>query len=128
MIDGWNSIDSQDFEVGGAIGFTYDPNPALSLRSGFAINPGTTGVPVMPLLSLRWRFADDWTLNFGFPRTSIDYQLNSKLRLSPLKLDFEGGTFHTNSVYGNSVGAPILTTARSTTAKSASARRPITPS
>ena len=108
LLDGWNQVESGDFQLGGALGANYEVNPDLSLRFGVAINPGTTGLPVMPLLGLRWRFAEAWSLNFGFPRTSIDYQILPNLRLSPLELGFEGGSFHTDSTYGNSVGMPNL--------------------
>ncbi len=108
MIDGWDQIESQDFQLGGILGATYDPSQDLSLRVGVAINPGTTGLPVMPVLDLRWRFADAWTLNFGFPRTSIDYQLLPNLRLSPIEIGFEGGSFHTDKTYGSSVGMEDL--------------------
>ena len=108
LLDGWDQIQSGDVQVGGALGATYEANPNLSLRFGAAINPGTTGLPVMPLLGLRWRFADAWALNFGFPRTSIDYQILPNLRLSPIEIGFEGGSFHTDSTYGNSVGMPNL--------------------
>jgi len=108
MIDGWNQVESQDFQLGGALGATYDPNSDLSLRFGLNINPGKTGLPVMPILGVRWHFAKPWTLNFGFPRTSLDYQLLPNLRLSPIELGFEGGSFHTDKTYGNSVGMSQL--------------------
>ncbi len=104
LIDNWDQIESQDFQVGGALGAIYDPNPDLSLRFGLAVNPGSIGTPVLPLLGLRWQFAKPWTLNFGFPRTAIDYQLLPNLRLSPIEISFNGGSFHTSKTYGNSVG------------------------
>ncbi len=108
LIDGWNQIESQDFQLGGAIGATYDPNQDLSLRFGLAINPGSLDTPVLPLLGVRWHFAKPWTLNFGFPRTSLDYQLLPNLRLSPVEVNFNGGSFHTSKTYGNSVGMAQL--------------------
>jgi hypothetical protein len=62
----------------------------------------------LPVIGVRWRFTQDWTLNFGFPRTSIDYQILSNLRVSPLEVGFEGGDFHTSKTYGNSVGDSYL--------------------
>jgi long-subunit fatty acid transport protein len=108
MIDGWNQIESQDFQVGGMVGANYEFNKDLSLRFGLGINPGETGIPVMPILGVRWRFTDLWTLNFGFPRTSVDYQILPNLRLSPIEVGFEGGSFHTNKTYGSLVGMPQL--------------------
>ncbi|MEJ0000470.1 MAG: DUF6268 family outer membrane beta-barrel protein [Verrucomicrobiota bacterium] len=108
LIDNWDQIQSQDFQVGGVLGAIYDPNPDLSVRFGLAANPGSIGTPVLPILGVRWKFADQWTLNFGFPRTAIDYQLLPYLRLSPLEVSFNGGSYHTSKSYGNSVGMPQL--------------------
>ncbi len=108
LIDNWNQIESQEFQLGGALGATYDPNPHLSLRFGVAVNPGAIGTPVLPVLGLRWQFAEPWTLQFGFPRTAIDYQLLPNLRLSPLEIGFNGGSFHTGKSYGGSVGMAQL--------------------
>jgi hypothetical protein len=107
-IDNLDQVESQDFQLGGALGATYDPNQDLSLRFGLAINPGAIGTPVLPVLGLRWHFAKPWTLNFGFPRTSLDYQLLPNLRLSPIEVGFEGGSFHTSKTYGDSVGMSQL--------------------
>jgi hypothetical protein len=108
IVDGWDNIESNDFEIGGVIGATYDPNPNLSIRGGLGINPSGIDIPVLPVIGVRWRFTQDWTLNFGFPRTSIDYQILSNLRVSPLEVGFEGGDFHTSKTYGNSVGDSYL--------------------
>lgn len=108
LIDNFDQVESSDFQLGGAVGATYEPNANLSVRMGFVINPGSIGTPVLPILGLRWKFADQWTLNFGFPRTAIDYQLLPNLRLSPLELSFNGGSYHTSKTYGNSVGDPDL--------------------
>ena len=108
LIDGWGQIESQDFQVGGMVGANYDFNKDLKLSFGLAVNPGTTGLPVMPIVGVRWGFAKLWTLNFGFPRTSIDYQILPNLRISPIELGFEGGSFHTSKNYGDSVGMSQL--------------------
>jgi opacity protein-like surface antigen len=108
LIDGWNQIESQDFQVGGMVGANYEFNQDLRLSFGLAVNPGTTGLPVMPMVGVRWGFAKLWTLNFGFPRTSIDYQILPNLRISPVELGFEGGSFHTSKTYGDSVGMSQL--------------------
>jgi len=108
LIDNADQIESQSFEVGGAIGATYDFNPDLSLRFGLGINPGALGIPVVPMVGVRWHFAKPWTLNVGFPRTSLDYQLLPNLRLSPIEVGFQGGSFHTSKTYGDSVGMSKL--------------------
>ncbi len=109
MIDVWDNIQSQDFDFRGGIGATYQRNKDLSLVFGLGIDPDySLGIPVIPFLGLHCHFADQWNLNFGFPKTSIDYQLLPNLRLSPIELGFEGGSFHTSKSYGSSVGDPQL--------------------
>lgn len=108
LIDGWDQIESQEFQLGGALGVTYDLNPNLSFRFGLAVNPDVVGVPVLPILGVRWLFAEPWTLNLGFPRTSLDYQLLPNLRISPIEIGFQGGSFHTSKSYGDSVGMSQL--------------------
>lgn len=108
LLNGWDEIQSQDIRLGVTVGATYEFNNDLSGRFGLAINSGQEDSPVIPLVGLNWHFAEFWTLNFGFPKTSIDYQLFEKLRLSVIELGFQGGTYHTGSSYGNSVGHPEL--------------------
>jgi len=108
LIDGWGQIESQDFQVGGMVGANYDLDKDLKLSFGLVVNPGTTGLPVMPMAGVRWGFAKLWMLNFGFPQTSIDYQILPNLRVFPIELGFEGGCFHTSKTYGDSVGMSQL--------------------
>jgi opacity protein-like surface antigen len=108
LIENWDQIQSQDFQAGGVVGATYDPNPNLSLSFALIANPGSIGTPVLPILGVRWKFAELWTLNAGFPRTAIDYQLLPNLRISPIELSFSGGSFHTSKSYGDSVGMSQL--------------------
>lgn len=108
LVNGWDSVDSENFDISGAVGASYEVNKDLSLRFGLGINPGTSSIPVLPIVGVRWKFEKDWTLNLGFPRTAIDYQLLPNLRLTPIELGFEGGSFHTGKTYGDSVGMPQL--------------------
>ena len=108
MIDNGDHIGSQDFRVGGILGATYNPSRTLSLQFGVVVNPDSLGSPVLPAVGVRWEFADLWTLNFGFPRTSIDHQLLPNLTLSLIKVGFEGGSFHTSKTYGDAMGRPQL--------------------
>lgn len=108
LLNGWDAIGSEEFQLGGALGASYEFNPALSLRFGFALNSGWADSPVIPLLGLNWRFAEAWTLNLGFPKTAVEYQVLPQLRLSVVELAFQGGTYHTGNSYGNSVGRSDL--------------------
>ncbi len=108
LMQGWDRVDAQEVEIGGMLGATYIVNPDLVFTFGLGVNPGTDGIPVLPIAGVRWKFEKDWTLNVGVPRTSIDYQLLPNLRLSPLLVGFEGGEFHTSKTYGTNVGLPQL--------------------
>jgi hypothetical protein len=103
MVSGWDNIESQNVEFAGAVGAEYEYNPDFSVKFGLAINPGVEDIPVMPLLGVRWHFAPQWTLNAGFPRTALDYQVLTNLRLS-IESSFMGGTYKTSSSYGNDSG------------------------
>ncbi|PAW79116.1 MAG: hypothetical protein B9S32_03935 [Verrucomicrobia bacterium Tous-C9LFEB] len=108
LLNSWDEISSQDIRMGGAVGAVYEFNKDLSVQFGLALNPGQKDWLIIPLLGLNWRFAESWTLNLGLPKTSIDYQLSQKLRLSVIEMAFHGGTYRTGSTYGNSVGRPEL--------------------
>lgn len=107
LVNDWDSIDSKNVSLAGALGAHYEFNKDLAVQFGLAFNPDLDNVPVIPLLGLNWHFADQWTLNFGFPRTAIDYQVLTNLRLS-LETAFLGGEYQTSSTYGNDVGNPQL--------------------
>ncbi len=107
LINGWDEIEAKNVTWAGGFGAHYDFNKDLSIQFGLGVNPGTDRLPILPILGVRWAFADKWTLNAGFPRTAIDYQLLSNLTLS-LETSFLGGTYETSSTYGDSVGRSEL--------------------
>ncbi len=108
LMDGWDRVNSQEVAFGGMLGARYDVNRDLAFTFGLGINPGNNGLPVMPLVGVHWGFAKDWTLDVGIPRTAVSYQLLPNLRLNPLLVGFDGGTFHTSKTYGNAFGMPQL--------------------
>ncbi len=108
IIDGFN-IYSNDLTFSGALGAVYKPSKTLAVRFGLAVDSDNgTGLPVMPLLALKWDFAKDWDLNLGLPRTSVDWQILPNLQVSPLMAEFMGGSYHTSKSYGDRVGLPEL--------------------
>lgn len=107
LVNGWDDIGSNNITWSGGFGAQHEFNKDLSLQFGLGVNPGTDNLPILPLLGLRWHFADQWTLNVGFPRTAIDYQVLPNLQLS-LETSFFGGTYQTGSTYGSDTGHPEL--------------------
>ncbi len=104
-VNGWGR---SYFLLSGAAGANWKVNPDLSFTFGLAVNPeGVSDLPVIPLIGAHWHFEDQWTLNVGLPRTSIEYALTKELHFwaGP---SFEGGSFKTGSSYGNAFGRPDL--------------------
>lgn len=48
--------------------------------------------PLLPVLGVRWKFAPDWDLELGFPRTGVTWQANDRLALH-LDAGFQGGSY-----------------------------------
>lgn len=49
---------------------------------------------VFPMIGLRWKFAPDWSLLVGFPRTGISYQASEALTLTAGLMGMQGGTYY----------------------------------
>ncbi len=60
--------------------------------------------PVLPFVGVRWRFADDWSLNLAFPRTGVAWQLSPHLTLDA-GVSLQGGTYHVSKNLGTPAGA-----------------------
>ncbi len=104
-VNGWNG--STYVHLTGGAGATYTWNPDLSLTFGLVASPGAFNTPVLPMASLKWRFADKWTLVAGLPRTSLTYALCDKVNLWGAA-SIEGGEFKTGDNYGTAAGRPDL--------------------
>ncbi len=60
--------------------------------------------PVLPFVGVRWRFADDWSLNLAFPRSGVVWQLSPDLALDA-GVSLQGGTYHISKSLGSPAGA-----------------------
>lgn len=67
-------------------------SPTFSWSFG-VIGRTRADTPVLPVLGLDWRFAPDWKLTVGFPRTGVAYQFTSRLSLTA-GVTVQGGTYH----------------------------------
>ena len=63
--------------------------------------------PVLPAVGVRWKFADEWTLNLQFPRPRLEYDFDKQLQFY-LGADIKAGTFIVNDHFGTDRGAPRL--------------------
>ncbi|MBC7365984.1 MAG: hypothetical protein H7343_04085 [Undibacterium sp.] len=69
----------------------YSPSPELTWTFGVAAN-AFNDHPILPVVGVRWKFAPDWELDLGFPRTGVSYRMNSRLSLRT-GLSFLGGNY-----------------------------------
>ncbi len=58
----------------------YVPSDTLTWTFGLTVN-AFNDRPVLPVVGVRWKFAPDWQLDVGFPRTAVTYTVNSALSL-----------------------------------------------
>ena len=58
----------------------YVPNEQLTWTFGLTAN-AFNDRPVLPVVGVRWKFAPDWQLDVGFPRTGVSYRVDSQLTL-----------------------------------------------
>ena len=63
--------------------------------------------PVLPAIGIRWKFADDWTLNLQLPQPRLEYDVNDKLQ-AYLGARILAGTFVVNDHFGDDHGRPQL--------------------
>lgn len=97
-----DSIDSQEIGIGGLLRATYKWRPNLTATLGLAVNPDRD-VPVLPVAGVRWEISDNWTLNLMFPRSSLDYHVNSKWTLYT-GLSGEFTVFRADNDLGDKIG------------------------
>jgi hypothetical protein len=58
---------------------------------------------VLPFATLRWKFAPDWSLSVGFPRTGVFYQASESLQLG-LGISMQGGVYHVSDAPAAGLG------------------------
>lgn len=97
----WRHVDAPLF-----LGAAYLANPDLQWLLGVRIAMRSE-YPVIPAVGVRWKFADDWTLNALFPSPRVEYELSSSVKLH-LGADFRGGYFRVGDTFGSDRGAPEL--------------------
>jgi hypothetical protein len=63
--------------------------------------------PVLPALGVRWKFADDWTLNFLLPHPRLEYEFNERLK-AYMGAVIKAGTFKVGDRFGDDHGRSDL--------------------
>lgn len=76
------------------VGVRWQATPGVALSFGVAYDSMARGsLRVLPIVGIEWGFAHSWSVNVGFPETSLVYAITDSLKLA-LKLEGTGGTYH----------------------------------
>lgn len=105
----FEDIDINDFQIPATIGFGYSPNRDLQWFFGARIG-FSNDIPILPVAGVRWKFAEDWTLNLLIPRPRITYQINEQWQAFAGG-ELKGGTYRMGSDFGTQAGNPALNNA-----------------
>jgi len=99
-----DSVDGGDIGIGGMVRATYKWQPNLTVAMGFAVEPDRD-VPVLPAAGLRWGIRTNLSLSLMYPRSGLDYRLNSRLTLF---VGFDGNfaVFRGDQDLGDKIGKP----------------------
>lgn len=95
-------LSSRDFNAPLIIGASYLVNKDLQWVVGMSIDLWRD-MPVLPGAGVRWKFADQWVLNFILPKPRVEYEL---LKSTTLYVggEMKGGSYMVNGQFGNSHG------------------------
>jgi opacity protein-like surface antigen len=97
-----DDVESSGIGIGGMVRATYKWRPDLTVAIGFAVDPDRD-VPVLPAGGLRWDIRTNLTLSVMYPRSGLDYRLNSKLSLFA-GFDGEFTVFRADNNLGDKIG------------------------
>lgn len=95
-------LSSRDINVPVIIGASYLVNKDLQWVFGLSIDMWRE-YPVLPGAGVRWKFADQWVLNFILPKPRVEYELDKATTLF-VGGDLKGGTYMVNGDFGKSHG------------------------
>ena len=95
-----------DVDVPLVLGAAYLANEDLQWFLGLRVDVRSQ-YPILPAIGVRWKFKDEWTLNFQLPKPRLEYDVNDNLQLY-FGADLQGGTFRIGEHFGSSRGQPKL--------------------
>jgi hypothetical protein len=102
----FQDISWRDFDAPVILAGIYLADADLQYMFGLRVD-GRTEYPVLPVAGVRWKFADEWTLNAMLPNPRLEYELNEKLLLYA-GAGIEAGTFAVGENFGSDRGEPKL--------------------
>lgn len=87
-------LSSDGLGITTGVGVRWQATPELALSLGLAYDSMAQGsLRVLPIVGIEWGMSRSWTLNVGFPETSLVYSVTDSLKLA-LKLEGTGGSYH----------------------------------
>lgn len=89
---------------------TYTPREGITWLAGVSVNPFGE-YKVMPVVSMRWAFAEDWMLNLGFPRLGVTWQATKGIALGA-NFTQQGGGYRVTKTPGGAGAAQTVDPAR----------------
>ncbi|PTY05048.1 hypothetical protein DB346_02235 [Verrucomicrobia bacterium LW23] len=102
-------VTSDNISFKGMAGAGWRPNDKLMVMAGLLVSQDVSqSFPVLPIASVEWKFAENWELNLGMPKTSLSWQVMPNLRLALIEAQMKGGSYQTAKDYGTKVGLPEL--------------------
>lgn len=95
-------LTSRDINAPIIIGASYLVSKDLQWVVGMRIDLWSE-YPVLPGAGVRWKFADQWTLNAIMPKPRLEYELERSTTLF-VGLDLKGGSYMVNKDFGDNHG------------------------
>jgi len=102
----FRDISWRDFDAPLVLGAVYLVDADVQWFFGLRLDVRTE-YPVLPVAGVRWKFSDEWTLNFMLPNPRLEYEINERLLLY-LGGGIEAGTFAVGERFGSDHGQPKL--------------------
>ena len=104
MYSDFENSNFRDFNAPLFLGAAYLADADLQWFFGLRVDL-RSNYPILPAPGVRWKFADEWTLNLVFPNPRLEYDVNDKLQVY-LGANVESGTFVVGDHFGNDLDVP----------------------
>jgi hypothetical protein len=99
-------ISGDSFSLFGMATIGKEVSPTFSWNVGL-VGMTRGDMKVIPMLGVNWRFAPNWELAVGFPRTGVSYQFSEALRLNA-EVSMQGGTYYLTKAPAAGLGHTYL--------------------
>ncbi len=106
MYSDFDDSNFRDFDAPLILGATYLVNADLQWSFGMLVDLRSHFI-VLPAPGVRWKFADEWTLNLMLPNPRLEYDVNDRFQVY-LGANVELATFVVGDHFGTDHGKPKL--------------------